>query len=67
MNAYDIAIDCAAVGDSEQSLVWLERAFRARDPKISLIGVEPIFDNIRSEPRFVSLLHQMGLKNQAHA
>ncbi len=67
MNAYDIAIDCAAVGDSQQSIVWLERAFRAHDPKISLIGVEPIFDNIRSDPRFVSLLHQMGLKNQAHA
>jgi TolB-like protein/DNA-binding winged helix-turn-helix (wHTH) protein/tetratricopeptide (TPR) repeat protein len=62
MTAYDIAIDCAAVGDSDQALVWLETALRAHDSKISLIAVEPIFDNIRSDPRFVGLLHQMGLK-----
>jgi TolB-like protein len=61
MNAYDIAIDCAAVGDGDQAIVWLERALRARDPKISLIGVEPIFDGIRSDPSFASLLRQMGL------
>ncbi|HWY44463.1 MAG TPA: hypothetical protein VNX66_13270 [Candidatus Sulfotelmatobacter sp.] len=61
MNAYDIAIDSAAVGDGDQAIAWLERALRARDAKISLIGVEPIFDNIRSDPRFVGLLRQMGL------
>ena len=61
MNAYDLAIDSAAVGDGDQAIAWLERALRARDAKISLIGVEPIFDNIRSDPRFVGLLHQMGL------
>jgi tetratricopeptide (TPR) repeat protein len=61
MNAYDIAIDCAAVGDGDQAIVWLERALRAHDSKISLIGVEPIFDNIRSNLRFVALLRQMGL------
>ena len=66
MNAYDIAIDCAAVGDDGQAIAWLERALRARDPKISLIGVEPIFDGIRSDPRFASLLRQMGL-NSTHS
>jgi TolB-like protein/DNA-binding winged helix-turn-helix (wHTH) protein len=63
MNAYDIAIDCAAVGDEGQAIAWLERALRARDPKMSLIGVEPIFDGIRSDPRFASLLRQMGLNS----
>ena len=28
---------------------------------MSLIGVEPIFDNIRSDPRFIGFLRQMGL------
>jgi len=65
MNAYDIAIDCAAVGDGDQAIVWLEKALRAHDSKISLIGVEPIFDGIRSDPRFVALLRQMGL-DQPH-
>ncbi len=61
MDAYDIAIDCAAVGDKDQAIVWLERALRTHDSKISLIAVEPIFDGLRSEPRFVALLRQMGL------
>jgi len=61
INSYDIAIDCAAVGDRDQAIFWLEKALRYHDPKISLIGVEPIFDSLRSDPRFVSLLHQMGL------
>jgi hypothetical protein len=61
MNAYDIAIDCAAVGDGDQAVAWLERALRAHDSKISLIGVEPIFDGLRSDRRFMALLQQMGL------
>ena len=65
MDAYDIAIDCAAVGDGDQAIVWLERALRTHDAKISLIGVEPIFDGLRSDPRFVALLRQMGL-NPSH-
>jgi len=65
INAYDIAIDCAAVGDGDQAIAWLEKALRAHDSKISLIGVEPIFDGIRSYPRFAALLRQMGL-DQSH-
>ena len=60
-NAYDIAIDAAAVGNTDEALVWLERAFQVRDSKMPLIGVEPIFDGLRSNRRFTQLLHQMGL------
>jgi tetratricopeptide (TPR) repeat protein len=61
-NAYDIAIDCAAVGNTDEALFWLERAFQVRDAKIVLIGVEPIFDGLRSNPRFTRLLSQIGLQ-----
>jgi len=61
-NSYDIAIDCAAVGDTDDALVWLERAFQVRDAKLPLIGVEPIFDGLRSNPRFIHLLRQLGLQ-----
>jgi hypothetical protein len=43
-------------------MVWLEKALRARDSKVHLIAVEPVFDSLRSDPRFVSLLRQMGLQ-----
>jgi TolB-like protein/DNA-binding winged helix-turn-helix (wHTH) protein len=62
-NAYDIAIDCAAVGHTDEALFWLERAFQVRDAKIVLIGVEPIFDGLRSNRRFTRLLSQIGLQS----
>jgi TolB-like protein/DNA-binding winged helix-turn-helix (wHTH) protein len=60
-NAYDIAIDYAAVGNTDEALVWLERAFQVRDSKMPLIGVEPIFDGLRSNRHFTQLLRQMRL------
>lgn len=66
INAYDIAVDCAAVGEANEALAWLERALKARDSKIMLIGVEPLFDGLRSDPRFTSLLREMRL-NPAHS
>jgi hypothetical protein len=66
INAYDIAIDCAAVGDGDQGIVWLQKALQARDSKIPLIAVEPIFDGLRSDPRFAGFLRQMGLQ-QPHS
>jgi hypothetical protein len=66
INAYDIAVDYAVVGDKDQALVWLEKALRAHDSKSTVIAVDPIFDSLRSDPRFVGLLRQMGL-NPTHS
>jgi len=59
--AYEIAIDCAALGDRDQAIDWLESAYRVRDPKLPLIGVEPMFDSVRSDPRFDYLMRRVGL------
>jgi len=60
IDSYNIAIDCAAVGDRAQAILWLEKALRGHDPKISLISVEPIFDGLRADPRFVDLMRRMN-------
>ena len=59
--AYDIAVDCAAIGDADQAIYWLEKAYRVRDPKLPVIGAEPIFDSVRSDPRLADLVHRIGL------
>jgi TolB-like protein/DNA-binding winged helix-turn-helix (wHTH) protein/Tfp pilus assembly protein PilF len=52
----------AALGDREQALVWLERAYAERDDELVWIAVEPWYEPLRAEPRFTALLARMGLR-----
>jgi TolB-like protein/DNA-binding winged helix-turn-helix (wHTH) protein/Flp pilus assembly protein TadD len=49
------------LGDNEQALVWLERAYQEQSNILQLIKVHPYFDPLRSDPRFVDLVHRVGL------
>jgi serine/threonine protein kinase len=60
--AYFTAAKYAALGDNGQALTWLEKAYADRDTWLISIKIDPIFDGIRSDPRFVSLLRNMKLE-----
>jgi TolB-like protein/class 3 adenylate cyclase/Tfp pilus assembly protein PilF len=49
------------LGKKDEALTWLEKAFTDRDGSMMLLKVDPVFDQLRSDPRFVSLLKRMGL------
>jgi serine/threonine protein kinase/tetratricopeptide (TPR) repeat protein len=51
----------AALGEREEALTWLERACEERAADLAWIGVRPIFDGLREEPRFQTLLERLGL------
>jgi eukaryotic-like serine/threonine-protein kinase len=51
----------ARLGEREQALHWLEKAYDERSARIIWIGINPIFDALRDEPRFTALLQRMGL------
>jgi hypothetical protein len=51
----------ARLGEKDQALELLEKACRGRDMVLVELKVDPAFDNLRSEPRFVRLLHLIGL------
>jgi eukaryotic-like serine/threonine-protein kinase len=52
----------AALGETELALAWLEKSYEERSCVwMPWIKVEPKFDPLRSEPRFISLLEKMGL------
>jgi len=50
----------ASVGDKEQALAWLERAY-AEHSGLTGLKVTPNLDLLRSDPRFQSLLRRVGL------
>jgi TolB-like protein/DNA-binding winged helix-turn-helix (wHTH) protein/Tfp pilus assembly protein PilF len=61
LEPFDAAVSYANAGDNDLALRSLEKAVEARCYGITYLGVNPIFDDLRSDPRFVSLLRRIGL------
>jgi len=58
-NASEIAIVYASLGDKDQAMNWLEKGYEERfNPGVLL---RPGFDPLRSDSRFQSLVHRIGL------
>jgi DNA-binding winged helix-turn-helix (wHTH) protein len=51
----------AWLGDTDGALEELETAYRMRNYNLIYIAVDPMYDNIRSEPRFRRIVADMGL------
>lgn len=49
----------AALGHREETFVWLERAYQ--DRSIIDFYEDPVFDSVRSDPRFTALAKRIGL------
>ncbi len=58
--AYGRVLICAALGDKEKAMAWLEKAYEERSFLVYL-KVDPVFDALREEERFATLLDRMGL------
>src|SRR5262249_41836072 len=48
-------------GDKDRAFTWLEEAYRQPRPVVTWRKVDPRFDSIRSDPRFLDLMHRVGL------
>ena len=51
----------AALGDAEQALAWLERAFAEHDEEIVWIAVEPWYEELRGRERFRDVVARLAL------
>ena len=56
-----IAAIYAALGDKDQAFAWLDNAYEAHTFVLIELKVNPMFDTLRSDPRFVDLLGRMRL------
>ena len=51
----------AGLGDRDTALEWLEKAFQERADGLTWLGVEPMLDEMRNDPRFQHLIKRIGL------
>jgi tetratricopeptide (TPR) repeat protein len=49
------------LGENEQAFAWLEEAYKERSNMLQFVKVHPLFDPLRGDPRFIDLLHRVGL------
>jgi TolB-like protein/DNA-binding winged helix-turn-helix (wHTH) protein/cytochrome c-type biogenesis protein CcmH/NrfG len=50
-----------SLGETDQAFEWLRRAADDNDSGLATLRVEPAFDPIRTDPRFISLLRSVNL------
>jgi TolB-like protein len=51
----------AGLGDKDKAMMWLEKAYDDRADGLTWLNVEPMLDDVRSDPRFQDLIRRIGL------
>jgi TolB-like protein/DNA-binding winged helix-turn-helix (wHTH) protein/Flp pilus assembly protein TadD len=58
---FDIAALYSLLGEKDQAMFWLEKAYRHRSPMVEFLKEDSDFDNLRSDPKFRELVRRIGL------
>jgi hypothetical protein len=48
------------LGEKDLAFTWLDKAYKEHDPQLFQVKVDPLWDNLRSDPRFTELLKRMN-------
>jgi hypothetical protein len=49
------------MGNNDQAIAWLEKAYAQHSNGLTALKVDPAFDPLRGDPRFQDLLRRVGL------
>jgi Tfp pilus assembly protein PilF len=58
---WGIALRYLDAGDYDRATEWLNRGLEARDANLPYISFQPLWDPLRSDPRFQDILRRMNL------
>jgi Flp pilus assembly protein TadD len=60
--AYNFAMIHNGLGEREQALHYLEQSFEQREVQLTFIRIDTRWDDLRADPRFVSIARRVGLE-----
>ena len=64
VSKYSVALAYMGIGDKSAALDLLEKAVEQKDPLVVFLKVEPRWEDLRTEPRFIELLRRLNFENQ---
>jgi serine/threonine protein kinase/Tfp pilus assembly protein PilF len=56
-----IALVYMGLGEKDQAFQWLDKAYEVHSNQVEYLLVDPLYDPIRSDPRFATLVKKIGL------
>jgi len=59
--AYFLGWTLVRLGELDEAFVWLNRSADLKHPGIAVLRVDPMFDGVRSDPRFEQLMKRVGV------
>jgi TolB-like protein/DNA-binding winged helix-turn-helix (wHTH) protein len=62
VSPYSIALVHAGVGNRDEALAWLDKAYAERSDYMPYLSLEPMLDGLRSDHRFAALVGRVGLR-----
>ncbi len=63
MDPAAIALAYVGVDNKDEAFAWLQKAYLEHSNALTGLKVDPIYDPLRSDPRFRALLRRIGLAN----
>jgi tetratricopeptide (TPR) repeat protein len=61
VSSFTFAVPYARIGDKDRAFENLTKAVDERYPSMIFVQIEPVFDDLRSDPRYGDLLRRIGL------
>jgi hypothetical protein len=58
---YAVAVDYCLLGNKDQALTWLDRAYKVRSSSLIFLKADPQLAAMHSDPRYTDLVRRMGL------
>jgi len=61
ISPWKLAVIASGLGNNDQTLDYLEKAYTGHEHDMVFSKIWPMFDNVRSDPRYQDLMRRVGL------